>query len=108
MLSYTLISNRILDFRHTLPVIGRVLNITSDIKPYADGEFGATFFVSPAGNLCFFGTCKVYCDVFHPICGKPDLIEGSLAAYIPEFDGSERKVRKEIIYFGKRSGQVSL
>lgn len=69
------------------------MNITRDIKRYAEDDFKRTFFTSPSNNSCFYGTCKVYCDLFHPVCGEPDLLEGSFAAYIPEFEGSKRKVQ---------------
>lgn len=37
----------------------------------------------PAQNICFHGTCSYYCDTGHAICGWPDTIEGSLAAFLP-------------------------
>lgn len=36
-----------------------------------------------AQNICFHGTCSYYCDTGHAICGRPDTIEGSLAAFLP-------------------------
>lgn len=69
--------DRILGFRRTMPVIGRVLNVTSEIYEIAQGNLTDTFFVSPEpeNNLCFYGTCKQYCDKYHPICANGDLIE---------------------------------
>jgi len=48
--------------------------------------------VSPSNNLCFHGKCSYYCDTSHAICGNPDMLEGSFAAFLPQYDGSSRKV----------------
>ena len=74
---------RLLGFRRAIPVTGRTLNITSDIYSLAEGDLLKTFFISPAGNLCFHGKCSYYCDTSHAICGSPDLLEGSFAAFLP-------------------------
>lgn len=47
--------DRVLGFRRTIPVAGRVINITEEIYDLADSSLLKTFFVSPAGNLCFHG-----------------------------------------------------
>lgn len=47
--------DRLLGFRRASPVTGRVLNITRDIYELAEADLLKTFFVSPAGNLCFHG-----------------------------------------------------
>lgn len=81
--------DRILEFRRAMPVCGRLVNITADIFQVADSALMRTAFVSPAKNVCFHGKCTYYCDSGHAICGNPDMLEGSFAAYLPE---SERKV----------------
>lgn len=49
-------------------------------------------FVSlPANNVCFYGECSYYCSTEHALCGKPDQIEGSLAAFLPDLALAKRK-----------------
>ena len=47
--------DRLLGFRRAIPVTGRTLNITREIYSLAEGDLLKTFFISPAGNLCFHG-----------------------------------------------------
>merc|ERR1712168_266929 len=83
--------DRVLGFRRAIPVTGRSLNITKDIYALAEGDLLKTFFISPAGNLCFHGKCSYYCDTSHAICGSPDTLEVSLAAFLPETETAPRK-----------------
>ncbi|CAH0723275.1 unnamed protein product, partial [Brenthis ino] len=84
--------DRILGFRRAMPVVGRVLNMTTEIYDVTEGDIIKTFFVSPANNFCFHGKCSYYCDTGHAICGNPDMLEGSFAAFLPTADLAERKV----------------
>ncbi|KAG6450256.1 hypothetical protein O3G_MSEX006491 [Manduca sexta] len=84
--------DRILGFRRAMPVVGRVLNMTTEIYDVTEGDILKTFFVSPANNFCFHGKCSYYCDTGHAICGNPDMLEGSFAAFLPSSDIAERKV----------------
>ncbi|XP_023287525.1 extracellular serine/threonine protein CG31145 [Orussus abietinus] len=84
--------DRLLGFRRAMPTTGRVLNMTTEIYRIADGELLKTFFVSPVGNLCFHGKCSYYCDTAHAICGSPDNLEGSFAAFLPGKELGRRKV----------------
>lgn len=83
--------DRILGFRRCPPVVGRKLNITTEIYAVADDDLIKTFFISPANNVCFHGSCSYYCDTSHAICGRPDTLEGSLAAFLPPASLSGRK-----------------
>ena len=47
--------DRLLGFRRAVPVTGRHINITTDIYELAEADLLKTFFISPAGNLCFHG-----------------------------------------------------
>ncbi|XP_045181937.2 extracellular serine/threonine protein kinase FAM20C-like isoform X2 [Mercenaria mercenaria] len=76
--------DRVLGFYRVPPVTGRFLSVTKDLLPLADKKFKKTFYVSPAGNNCFYGYCDYYCDSNHPFCGKGDVIEGSIMAWLPD------------------------
>lgn len=44
-----------------------------------------------ANNICFYGECSYYCSTEHALCGRPDQIEGSLAAFLPDLALAKRK-----------------
>ncbi|XP_023931535.1 extracellular serine/threonine protein kinase FAM20C-like [Lingula anatina] len=76
--------SRLLGFHWAPPVAGRRLNITAEVLLRTkNAELIQTFFSSPAGNMCFHGECAMYCDSAHAVCGRPDVIEASLAAMLP-------------------------
>lgn len=79
-----------------MPVVGRTLNITTEIYQVAEDDLLKTFFVSPANNLCFHGKCSYYCDTSHAICGHPDTLEGSFAAFLPQWEQAGRKVKSNL------------
>ncbi|XP_061669318.1 extracellular serine/threonine protein kinase FAM20C-like, partial [Syngnathoides biaculeatus] len=82
----------ILDFRRVPPVAGRLVNMTKEIRDVTrDKKLWRTFFISPANNVCFYGECSYYCSTEHALCGKPDQIEGSLAAFLPDLALAKRK-----------------
>ncbi|OCT64185.1 hypothetical protein XELAEV_18045286mg [Xenopus laevis] len=84
--------DRILGFRRVPPVAGRLVNMTKEIRDITrDKTLWRTFFVSPANNICFYGECSYYCSTEHALCGKPDQIEGSLAAFLPDLSLAKRK-----------------
>lgn len=92
--------SRLLGFRRAMPVTGRLLNMTTELYQKAEGELLNTFFVSPSDNLCFHGKCSYYCDTSHAICGNPDTLEGSFAAFLPSGKLAPTKVRiRAIIRF---------
>ncbi|XP_033215034.1 extracellular serine/threonine protein CG31145 [Belonocnema kinseyi] len=84
--------DRLLGFRRAMPVTGRRLNMTTEIYQITTGDILKTFFISPAGNLCLHGRCTYYCDTSHAVCGNPDLLEGSFAAFLPDKEVASRKV----------------
>lgn len=85
--------DRLLGLRRCMPVVGRIVNITTEVYKFADSAMTKTSFTSPSKNLCFFGDCSYYCDSNHPICGNPDMLEGSFAAFLPMYESAKRSVR---------------
>lgn len=85
-MNYNLHTYRALNFRRVMPVVGRFVNVTSELYNLGNSEVRKTFFTSPANNKCFYGNCTYYCSILSPVCGNPDMIEGSLGAYLPEFE----------------------
>ncbi|XP_070587198.1 extracellular serine/threonine protein kinase FAM20C-like [Erythrolamprus reginae] len=84
--------DRILNFRRVPPVAGRLVNMTREIRDVTrDKKLWRTFFISPANNICFYGECSYYCSTEHALCGKPDQIEGSMAAFLPDLSLAKRK-----------------
>lgn len=76
--------DRVLDFRRVPPVAGRLLNVTGEVLQVTHNEdLRAVFFTSPANNTCFFAKCLYVCKTEYAVCGSPDLLEGSLSAYLP-------------------------
>ncbi|XP_048377022.2 extracellular serine/threonine protein kinase FAM20C-like [Stegostoma tigrinum] len=83
--------DRILGFRRIPPVSGRLVNVVKEIRERTfDKHLERTFFISPANNVCFYGECSYYCDMEHPLCGTPELMEGSMAAYLPDVKIAKR------------------
>ncbi|GFQ92046.1 hypothetical protein TNCT_107121 [Trichonephila clavata] len=83
--------DKILGFRRTPPCVGRKVNISEEFYPLVEPELHKTFFISPAGNVCFHGQCTYYCDTSHAICGNPHMLEGSLSIWLPPRNILERK-----------------
>lgn len=48
-------------------------------------------FLFKAKNVCFHGSCSYYCDTGHAFCGNPDMLEGSLATFLPPDRIADRK-----------------
>ncbi|XP_077590565.1 extracellular serine/threonine protein kinase FAM20C-like [Stigmatopora nigra] len=84
--------DRLLGFNRIPPVVGRLINISSEIREITtDRKLHRTFFTSPAGNVCFYGQCDYYCSTEHPLCGRPHLLEVSLAVMLPELSLAPRR-----------------
>ncbi|XP_064604721.1 extracellular serine/threonine protein kinase FAM20C-like isoform X2 [Liolophura sinensis] len=83
--------DRVLGFYRVPPTAGRIVNITHDLHRLANHKLAKTFFVSPAKNHCFHGTCSYYCDTTHAVCGSPDMLEGSFASFLPPEKLAPRK-----------------
>uniref|UniRef100_A0A8C6KGQ2 Extracellular serine/threonine protein kinase FAM20C-like n=1 Tax=Nothobranchius furzeri TaxID=105023 RepID=A0A8C6KGQ2_NOTFU len=84
--------DRLLGFNRIPPVVGRLVNITTEIRDItADRKLSRTFFTSPAGNTCFYGQCEYYCSTENPVCGRPHVLEVSLAAMLPDLTLAPRR-----------------
>uniref|UniRef100_A0AAV2KL82 FAM20 C-terminal domain-containing protein n=1 Tax=Knipowitschia caucasica TaxID=637954 RepID=A0AAV2KL82_KNICA len=84
--------DRVLGYNRIPPVVGRLINVTSEIREITtDRKLSRTFFKSPVGNVCFHGQCEYYCSTEHPVCGQPHTLEVSLAAFLPDLDLAPRR-----------------
>ncbi|TNN46840.1 Extracellular serine/threonine protein kinase FAM20C [Liparis tanakae] len=84
--------DRLLGFNRIPPVVGRLINVTSEVREITtDKTLSRTFFTSPVGNVCFYGQCEYYCSSEHPVCGRPHQLEASLAAMLPDLSLAPRR-----------------
>ncbi|XP_040918228.1 extracellular serine/threonine protein kinase FAM20C-like [Toxotes jaculatrix] len=84
--------DRLLGFNRIPPVVGRLINVTKEIREITtDHRLSRTFFTSPVGNVCFYGQCEYYCSTEHPVCGQPHALEVSLAAMLPDLTLAPRR-----------------
>ncbi|KAL0992668.1 hypothetical protein UPYG_G00096490 [Umbra pygmaea] len=84
--------DRVLGFYRIPPVVGRLLNVTTEIRDITtDQKLSKTFFTSPVGNLCFHGQCEYYCTTENPVCGRPQVLEVSLASMLPDLSLAPRR-----------------
>ncbi|XP_077396169.1 extracellular serine/threonine protein kinase FAM20C-like isoform X2 [Festucalex cinctus] len=68
--------DRLLGFNRIPPVVGRLINVTSEIREITtDRKLSRTFFTSPE----------------HPLCGQPHSLEVSLAAMLPDLSLAPRR-----------------
>ncbi|XP_064172415.1 extracellular serine/threonine protein kinase FAM20C-like [Anguilla rostrata] len=84
--------DRLLGFQRIPPVVGRLINVTAEIKDITtDRKLARTFYTSPVGNVCFYGQCSYYCSTEHAVCGRPLALEASLAAMLPDLSLAQRR-----------------
>uniref|UniRef100_UPI0037E7A7B3 extracellular serine/threonine protein kinase FAM20C-like n=1 Tax=Semicossyphus pulcher TaxID=241346 RepID=UPI0037E7A7B3 len=84
--------DRVLGFNRIPPVVGRLINVTTEIREITtDHRLSRTFFTSPAGNVCFYGQCEYYCSSENPVCGQPHALEVSLATMLPDLTLAPRR-----------------
>ncbi|BFZ03726.1 hypothetical protein BsWGS_06764 [Bradybaena similaris] len=75
---------RVLGFHKSIPVVGRMLNMTSDLATFlADTNVVDSVYTSPAGNRCFTVHCLLECGPDRPFCGHGNIIEASVALSLP-------------------------
>ncbi|BFZ03729.1 hypothetical protein BsWGS_06768 [Bradybaena similaris] len=76
--------DRVLGFHKVIPVVGRLLNMTSDLATFlADTTVVESVYTSPAGNRCFIAHCPLQCGPDRPFCGLGASIEAAVALGLP-------------------------
>ncbi|XP_078257412.1 pseudokinase FAM20A-like isoform X2 [Rhinoraja longicauda] len=77
--------DRILDFRRVPPVAGRRIHLSKEIQDLTRNEdLKGTFFISPENNVCFYSKCLYSCKTEYAACGRPQQLEGSVSAFLPD------------------------
>ncbi|CAB1331996.1 unnamed protein product, partial [Coregonus sp. 'balchen'] len=71
--------DRILGFRRAPLVVGRFVNLRTEIKPVATDQLLSTFLMQ-GNNSCFYGKCY-YCRESEPACAEGEMMEGSMPPY---------------------------
>lgn len=74
--------DRILGFRRAPLVVGRYVNLRTEVKPVATEQLLSTF-LTVGNNTCFYGKCY-YCRETEPACADGDMIEGSITLWLPD------------------------
>uniref|UniRef100_A0A8C2FD21 FAM20 C-terminal domain-containing protein n=1 Tax=Cyprinus carpio TaxID=7962 RepID=A0A8C2FD21_CYPCA len=74
--------DRILGFRRAPLVVGRFMNLRTEIKPVATDQLLSTFLMH-GNNTCFYGKCY-YCRETEPACAEGDVMEGSVTLWLPD------------------------
>uniref|UniRef100_A0A670HXC8 FAM20B glycosaminoglycan xylosylkinase n=1 Tax=Podarcis muralis TaxID=64176 RepID=A0A670HXC8_PODMU len=74
--------DRILGFRRAPLVVGRFVNLRTEIKPVATEQLLSTF-LTLGNNTCFYGKCY-YCRETEPACAEGDTMEGSVTLWLPD------------------------
>ncbi|VFV28960.1 glycosaminoglycan xylosylkinase-like [Lynx pardinus] len=74
--------DRILGFRRAPLVVGRFVNLRTEIKPVATEQLLSTF-LTVGNNTCFYGKCY-YCRETEPACADGDTMEGSVTLWLPD------------------------
>ncbi|KAM9384452.1 glycosaminoglycan xylosylkinase isoform 1-T1 [Pholidichthys leucotaenia] len=74
--------DRILGFRRAPLVVGRHINLRTELKPVATDQLLSTFLLQ-GNNTCFYGKCY-YCRESEPACADGEIMEGSLTLWLPD------------------------
>ncbi|XP_076321215.1 glycosaminoglycan xylosylkinase-like isoform X1 [Tachypleus tridentatus] len=74
--------NRLLGFRRSPLVVGRKVNLRTEVTTTASKSLLETF-LKKDNNTCFYGKC-FYCKRTDPACGEGDVLEGAVILWLPE------------------------
>ncbi|XP_038046244.1 glycosaminoglycan xylosylkinase-like isoform X2 [Patiria miniata] len=81
--------DRVLGFHRAPIVVGRRINLRTEIKPVASQSLLNTF-LNRGNQTCFYGKCY-YCKPEEPACAdEHDMMEGSLTLWLPR----DKKLKK--------------
>jgi len=72
----------LLGLRRTPVVVGRRVNVSSEIWDKADPDLSETFYKTSRNETCFYGVCK-YCTPDSSVCSQNGLLEGALILWLP-------------------------
>ena len=73
---------RILGFNRSPLVVGRTVDLETEIKPLAEGRLLNTFFYKD-GNTCFYGRCHYCKSKADGVCGDGTVLEGVVVLWLP-------------------------
>ncbi|XP_055497963.1 glycosaminoglycan xylosylkinase [Leucoraja erinacea] len=74
--------DRILGLRRAPVVVGRYVNLNTEIKPVASEQLLSTF-LTIGNSSCFYGKCY-YCRESEPACADGHVMEGSVTLWLPD------------------------
>ena len=74
---------RLLGYARTPLVVGRIVELETEIKPKAKGNLLKTFFYKN-GNTCFYGRCHYCKSEADGVCGVSTELEGAVVLWLPD------------------------
>lgn len=75
--------NRVIGLHKVPLVVGRVVDLESEVRPVAHRNLLSTFFYKD-GNACFYGKCHYCKGPETGVCANRTLLEGSLTIWLPD------------------------
>ncbi|XP_035685479.1 glycosaminoglycan xylosylkinase-like [Branchiostoma floridae] len=73
--------DRLLGFRRAPLVVGRKVDLRTEIMPVGSERLMSTF-LTQGNNTCFYGKCY-YCKETEPACADGEVMEGSVTLWLP-------------------------
>lgn len=73
---------RLLEFNRTPLVIGRKINLRTEVLPRATSRLKRTFFTK-GNSTCFYGMCYYCKGESTGVCGEGDVLEGVVILWLP-------------------------
>lgn len=75
--------NRIIGLNRVPIVVGRKIDLESDIRPIAHKQLLSTYFYRD-GNTCFYGKCAYCKGPEYGVCAMRTMLEGSVTLWLPD------------------------